>query len=603
MVRVITEGPSIVDPEKAVSPMMRYFNSKEGMKARRRSAKPLTRREIVREESFEEPERPVPISTVSSEVFGPVSSALIGAGMTKPVYADCWKVGSGDDLRILEKYSMPLGDVTIGLADDGEIEYNLTPKDYGYGRELTQAIGGAIESVRDRYRKKGGMMDRQSVTMAARESLCRNCPDSDDVSWTMDDLCGSVYRYTLGLGIFDVLLCDDRIEDIYVDAPCDRNRVHITMNRVEGFNSHIRCRTNLILEPREIRNLISRLKKETGLPFCESSPVLETDMADGCARVTIVGYPMSPNGDSVAIRKHSAVPWTLTRLVANDTITPYQAGLLSFLVANRSTFIIGGARGAGKSSLLSAMMFEFQLSQRILVIEDTQELPTKQMSDLGYKVQNLLIDDRMDGNARTRSEDALRVSLRLGESAIVLGEVRGDEVSTLYQSMRTGKAGSSIMGTMHGDSAKSIYERVVHDMGIAPEAFMATDFIAIMGTSKERGSMKEARRITELVSTGDKPGKFVDITGADIAKSLAVKRIASSSGMRIDDVIDEIMIRADMRGFLAEMSRSRGEEFAGPKWTVFANDYLARQLEAGARDRTEIVEGFKARFRSVAGME
>ena len=375
MVRVITEGPSIVDPEKAVSPMMRYFNSKEGMKARRKSAKPLTRREIVREESFEESERPVPISTVSSEVFGPVSSALIGAGMTKPVYADCWKVGSGDDLRILEKYSMPLGDVTIGLADDGEIEYNLTPKDYGYGRELTQAIGGAIESVRDRYRKKGGMMDRQSVTMAARESLCRNCPDSDDVSWTMDDLCGSVYRYTLGLGIFDVLLCDDRIEDIYVDAPCDRNRVHITMNRVEGFNSHIRCRTNLILEPREIRNLISRLKKETGLPFCESSPVLETDMADGCARVTIVGYPMSPNGDSVAIRKHSAVPWTLTRLVANDTITPYQAGLLSFLVANRSTFIIGGARGAGKSSLLSAMMFEFQLSQRILVIEDTIELP------------------------------------------------------------------------------------------------------------------------------------------------------------------------------------------------------------------------------------
>ena len=115
--------------------------------------------------------------------------------------------------------------------------------------------------------------------------------------------------------------------------------------------------------------------------------------------------------------------------------------------------------------------------------------------------------------------------------------------------------------------------------------------------------MKEARRITELVSTGDKPGKFVDVTGPDIAKSPAVKRIASSCDMRMDDVIEEIMIRADMRGFLAEMFKSRGEEFAGPKWTVFANDYLARQLEAGARDRTEIVEGFKARFRSVAGVE
>ncbi len=601
MVRIVTDGPSIVDPERAVSPMMRYFNSREGRRSSRGS-KPFTRGEIRREETEAVPERPAPVHTERSEVFDSVSSVLKGTCMSKPVYADCWTVGRKEDLRILETYSMPLGDVTIGIADDGEMEYNLTPRDYGYGKELTQAVGGAIESVRDRYRKKGGLMDRQSVTMAATESLCRKFSESDDVSWTMDDLCGSVYRYTLGLGIFDILLCDDRIEDIYIDAPCDRNRIHITMNRVEGFNSHVRCRTNLIAEPREIRNLISRLKKETGLPYCESSPVIETDMAGGCARVTVVGYPMSPNGDSVAIRKHSAVPWTLTRLICNGTITPYQAGLLSFLVANRSTFIIAGARGAGKSSLLSAMMFEFQLSQRILVIEDTQELPSKQMSDLGYKVQNLLIDDRMDGNARTRSEDALRVSLRLGESAIVLGEVRGGEVTALYQSMRTGRAGSSIMGTMHGDSAKCIYDRVVHDMGIAPEAFMATDFIAVMGTTRERGSMKEARAITELVSTGDRPGRFVDVTGPNIAKSPAIKRIAASSGMDVGEIIDEIGIRADMRSFLARMAES-DDRFAGPRWIVFANDYLAHQLEAGVRDRTEIVEGFKKRFRSVAGLE
>ena len=310
-----------------------------------------------------------------SEVFGKVSAVLNGASMRKPIYADCWTVGRKEDLKVLESYCMPLGDVTIGIAEDGEMEYNLVPKDYGYGRELTEAIGKTIEAVRDRYRKKGGSMDQQSVYMYAREELCRVHQDSDDISWTMDDLCKSVYRYTLGLGIFDILLCDERIEDIYVDAPCDRNRIHITINKVEGFNTHVRCRTNLIAESREIKNLISRLKKETGLPYCESSPVLETDMCDGNARVTVVGYPMSPSGDSVAIRKHSTTPWTLTRLINNGTITPYQAGMLSFLVANRSAFIIAGARGAGKSSLLSAMMFEFSLSQRILAIEDTIELP------------------------------------------------------------------------------------------------------------------------------------------------------------------------------------------------------------------------------------
>lgn len=603
MVRIIANGEnvSIVTPEKAVSPMMRYFNSPQGFRIKKKKARALTREEIRREDEVVRQPEPVP-EECSSEVFDAVSSALAGAGMMKPVYADCWTVGRREDLRIIESYTMPLGDVVIGIADDGEIEYNLTPRDYGYGRELTGALGTAIEQVRSGYRKKGGNMDRQSVIMSARESLYRMCPDCDNVSWTMDDLCESVHRYTLGLGIFDILLCDERIEDIYIDAPCDRNRIHITMNRIEGFNSHIRCRTNLVAESGEIRNLISRLKKDTGLPYCESSPVLETDLG-GCARVTVVGYPMSPNGDSVAIRKHSAVPWTLTRLVANETITPEQAGLLSFLVANRSTFIIAGARGAGKSSLLSAMMFEFPLSQRILTIEDTLELPSRQMRDLGYKVQNILIDDRMDGTARTRSEDALRVSLRMGESAIILGEVRGEEVSALYQSMRTGKAGSTIMGTMHGESARSIYDRVVHDMGITPEAFQVTDYIVTMGTSRSRGSLKEARTISEIMSTASIPGGFVDMQGPDFMDSPALQRIASSSSMSEDDIMDEVFIRAQMRRILVDISSTHGEEFLGPKWIVFANNHLAHNLDMGVRDRNAILGGFRAAVLSAAGTE
>ena len=244
-------------------------------------------------------------------------------------------------------------------------------------------------------------------------------------------------------------------------------------------------------------------------------------------------------------------------------------------------------------------MFEFPFTQGILGIEDTMELPSKQMRDLGYKVQNILIDDRMDGDVSSRAQDALRVSLRMGESAIILGEVRGEEVATLYQSMRTGRAGSSIMGTMHGDSAKSIYERVVHDLGISPEAFMATDFIVTMGTVKERGGLREARRISEIMSTSDKAGRFVNMNG-DIFKSPAIRRICSGLSMSAEEAIDEIMVRADMRSFLSEMASKRGEEFLGPRWVEFANDYLAHQLGKGIRDRTEIVEGFKAAMTAAA---
>ncbi len=383
-----------------------------------------------------------------------------------------------------------------------------------------------------------------------------------------------------------------------MDAPCDRNRIHVTLNRVNGSNSHVRCRTNLMSDQKEMRNLITLLMRESGLPFCESNPVLETDMGDSEARATVVGYPMSPNGDSIAIRKHSITPWTLTRLIGNGTIDAFTAGLLSFLVDNRSTILVSGARGAGKSSLMSALMFEFPISQRILTIEDTLELPGKRMRSMGYKVQSMLIDDRNGEAAEKRADEALRVSLRLGESAIILGEVRGEEARTLYQSMSTGRAGSSIMGTIHGDSAKTVYNRVVKDMQIPPESFLETDFIITMGTVKDRGSDKQVRKVSEFVCTTKRPGFFLDVTQRCVLEAcMQMKRIAASNSMTMDEVFNEINIRADLRNFLADMAATNGDGFYGPEWIVLANDHLKKSLSMGESDRKKILQSFKDRFK------
>ncbi len=165
----------------------------------------------------------------------------------------------------------------------------------------------------------------------------------------MEDI---VRRHSIGLGVFDILLSDPKIEDIYVDAPCEDGPVHVTVGGGTDGNTHMGCNTNIYLEKREVSNLINVLKRSSGLPYCSTNPVLETDVPAYNARATVIGYPMSPSGDAVAIRRHSDIPWTLTRLIANGTMTAEQAGLLSFLVNNRATLLICGARGAGKSSLL-----------------------------------------------------------------------------------------------------------------------------------------------------------------------------------------------------------------------------------------------------------
>ncbi|MDR0198288.1 MAG: type II/IV secretion system ATPase subunit, partial [Methanomassiliicoccaceae archaeon] len=463
---------------------------------------------------------------------------------SKPVYSDCWMIDT-EDIDIVERYEIPFGTVTIGNTPDGQAEYFLRPSEYKFGDNVNSVINSVIDSIR------GGFASTPRITSGNIASVSKNMlmRHADELSMSAaetEEMASVVHRYTMGLGIFEILLGDPRLEDIYIDAPCEKNRIHVTLNGIAGFNSHIRCRTNLIVDRREVRNLISILKRDSGLPFCESSPVLETDMIGYEARATVVGYPMSPNGDAVAIRKHSRSPWTLTKLIGNGTMEPMAAGLLSYLVDSRCTFLICGARGAGKSSLMSALLFEFPLSQRILTIEDTSELPTEKMRKMGYKVQSMLIDERMGGDTQKRAEEALRVSLRLGESAIILGEVRGDEARTLYQSMRTGRAGSSIMGTIHGDSASSVYERVVHDMQISPDAFSATDIVVTMGTKRPKGSMRQYRRLNEMALTSDRHGEFVripvsgDTFDDPIFGTPMFRRILASSAFTKDEIIDEI---------------------------------------------------------------
>lgn len=522
--------------------------------------------------------------------------------MIKPSYADTWSIGDNKDIAVLEKYRANHSRIIIGDADDGEIEYNIMPNEYTYSLSLSNLVNDTISYVRDEYRKDGGRFNTNDVRRSAEEFLIKNRDIIDDAisggcsfEYAIRELCDVVVRYTIGLGIFELLLEDPRLEDIYIDAPCDKNRIYVTLDNVSGYNTHMRCRTNLIASEREIRNLINTLMRDSGLPYCESSPVMETNMCNNQARATIVGYPMSPNGDSVAIRKHSTTPWTLTKLIGNGTIDEHDAGLISFLVDNRCTFLVCGARGAGKSSLLSAMLFEMPIEQRILTIEDTLELPGDVMRSMGYKVQSMLIDERMNSDVSKRADEALRVSLRLGESAIILGEVRGDEARTLYQSMRAGRAGSSIMGTIHGDSAKGVYERVVHDIGIPAESFMATDFLIVMGTRRERGTNRQTRKIVEFVSTSDTVGEFISVDKG-MYRSPAMRRIMESTSMAKGDVEQEIKSRAKMRGLLSKLAIEVNDGYSNPEWIILANDHLSRCISSGITDSDDVLESFKKKL-------
>jgi hypothetical protein len=212
---------------------------------------------------------------------------------------------------------------------------------------------------------------------------------------------------------------------------------------------------------------------------------------------------------------------------------------------------------------------------------------------MGYKVQSMVVDDHMEGDTLSRANEALRVSLRMGESAIVLGEVRGEEVRTLYESMRTGRAGSSIMGTIHGDSAKSVFDRVVHDLGVSPEAFSATDVLVTVGTVTDRQTGAQTRKVNEIVATSDRAGRFVNMTGTrTMFQTPVMKRVLGTCALTEAEAASEIEARGLLRQCLAEAGAS-DPQYLGPEWIGIANGYLGRNA---GKTPENIVTGFREKY-------
>lgn len=230
-------------------------------------------------------------------------------------------------------------------------------------------------------------------------------------------LAAHLARFTAGLGLLEALLADPKVQDIYVDAPVGRTPVHIT------HRDHDECITNIFLTPDDAESLISRFRAISGRPFSEADPVLDLNL--GGVRVAAIGRPLSPDGLAFALRRHKPTPWTLPQFIQAKFMTPFAAGLLGLLVDAQTSLLVTGTRGAGKTSLLGALMFELLPKFRIITIEDTRELQVEQLRRLGFKIQALQVQSVVSGaDAELRAEDALRAALRLGESVLVIGEVR-----------------------------------------------------------------------------------------------------------------------------------------------------------------------------------
>ncbi len=383
------------------------------------------------------------------------------------------------------------------------------------------------------------------------------------------DLAEIVARYTVGYGMLEVLLSDKRMTDVYLDSPIGQKPIYVV------HSDFGQCQTNIIYTQDEAEALVSKMRAMSGRPFDESHPVLDFNLPDLDTRVAVIGPPLATDGIAFAFRLHKITPWTLPQFIDVKYLNPLSAGLLSFFIDMQATSLITGSRGSGKTSLLASLIQEILQNSRIIVQEDTLEIPVDYLKKIGFNIQRLKTRSAISVSkteTEVAPEEALRTSLRLGDSALVLGEVRSKEAKVLYEAMRVGAAGNIVMGTIHGDSAYSVWDRVVNDLGVPNTSFKATDVVVVARPIRFAGSLKKHKRVVQITEVKkhwtedpEAEGGLLDLMLYDAKKdeleliednlkeSELFDKIRMTSGMNLKEIWKDIRARANAKSFMVDL--------------------------------------------------
>jgi len=423
-----------------------------------------------------------------------------------------------------------------------------------------------------------------------------------------------VARYTVGFGLLEVVLSDDRITDVYIDAPIGRYPIYLV------HSQYGQCETNIVYTVDEARSMISKFRAISGRPFDESHPVLDLDLEILSSRICVIGKPLSPSGISLTFRRHKETPWTLPQFVDKRMINSLGAGLLSFFIDAQASTIVTGSRGSGKTSFMNALMLEISQNLRILTQEDTLELPVAYMKNLGFNIQQLKTRSAIQ-TSQTESEvapeESLRTALRLGDSVLIIGEVRSKEAKVLYEAMRVGAVGNVVMGTIHGESAYSVWDRIVNDLDVPTTSFKATDLVVVCAPIRFKGSLTKHRKVIQITEVKKhwEHDPYVEHGFEDLMtytaknddweinklytdekiyeatkESELFEKIMKMRGINFTDIWNEINIRAKSKDYLVETKRKYNIPLLlESKYTVPMNNQL-QLIEDAAKSQNKKID-------------
>lgn len=297
---------------------------------------------------------------------------------------------------------------------------------------------GVVDAVRERLSRRPGDLTPARVAEALRET---GLPVGDA---TVLAVHGALRGDVLGAGILDPLLRLTGVTDVLVNGP---DLVYI--DRGAG------------LEPTDVRfanddavrRLAQRLAAGGGRRLDDATPYVDVRLPDG-TRLHAVLAPVARPGTTLSLRVPSRVAFSLEDLVRARSISDAGARLLGDLVSSRLAFLVSGGTGTGKTTLLSTLLGLVDPAERLVLVEDSAELAPTHPHVVTLEARPPNIEAAGEITVR----DLVRQALRMRPDRLVVGEVRGAEVTDLLAALNTGHEGGC--GTIHANSALDVPARI-----------------------------------------------------------------------------------------------------------------------------------------------
>ncbi len=402
----------------------------------------------------------------------------------------------------LDSYKVGGADITIfGFPDSVKYMYHIVPPEFKLSEDEYELIELARNIMAEHKPEQSEFVNpermREIFYNIGKELLSELAAHKgmklDENK--LEDLAQILVRYTVGFGLIELLLTDPKVQDVNVNSPYADTPIYIVH---EDFDD---CMTNIFPTKEDAESWATKLRMLSGRPFDEANQLLDTELElpGASIRVSAITKPLDPTGSAFSFRRHRDKPWTLPLMMKYKTLNAFAAGLLSFLIDGTRSFLIAGTRGSGKTSLLTALIVEIMRRYRIITVEDTLEIPAEALRKLGFNIQQMKVASALSISSNEMPADmGIRATLRLGDSSLIVGEVRSKEALALYEAMRVGAAANVVAGTIHGDSPYGVYDRVVMDIGVNPTSFKATDIIIIVKPLKTPDGLHKIRRVIQI---------------------------------------------------------------------------------------------------------